>query len=73
MKPKNILITGLILLAVSLFMLFWGVYMFTYQGNYTKFMGITGMGCFLLWLPTLIISLRLIVIANRKKQTKISS
>ena len=48
-------------------MFIWGIHMFTYRGDYTKFMGITGMYCFLLCIPVLIIGFVLITVGCRKK------
>lgn len=66
MKSKNMLITGLLLLLASFCMFIWGIYMFTYKGDYTKFMSITGFYSFILCVPTFILAIILIVVADRK-------
>lgn len=48
-------------------MFLWGIHMFTYRGDYTKLMGITGMYCFLLCIPVFIIGLVFITIGLCKK------
>ncbi|MDN3588431.1 hypothetical protein QWY86_17235 [Pedobacter aquatilis] len=67
MESKKLLIIGLILISVSFVMFLWGMHMFTYAGNYTEFMGVTGFWSFLLCIPVFIIALVLIAIAFRKK------
>jgi hypothetical protein len=60
------LIAGLLLLLASFCMFIWGIHIFTYKGDYTKFMSITGFYSFILCIPTFILAIILIVIADRK-------
>lgn len=67
MKSKKRLIIGLLLTTISFIMFLWGMHMFTYRGNYTKFMEVSGLWCFLLCIPTFITALVSLTITSGKK------
>ncbi len=49
-------------------MFFWGIHMFTYRGDFTDLMVVTGEYSFLLCAPTFLLGLILTVIGAVKKQ-----
>ncbi|WP_199137427.1 hypothetical protein [Pedobacter sp. ASV12] len=57
MKFINLLTIGIFIALLGIAMFFWGAYMFTYQGNCTQLMSVTGQYAFFLWLPTILIGL----------------
>jgi hypothetical protein len=67
LKSKIIFIAGLIFLLLGISMFIWGMHMFTYRGNFTRLMSITGEYSFLFCIPVFIIGLTLLIIGKVKR------
>jgi hypothetical protein len=67
LKSKIIFIAGLIFLLLGISMFIWGMHMFTYRGNFTRLMSITGEYSFLFCIPVFIIGLTLLIIGIVKR------
>lgn len=55
MNINIILVIGLFLMLLGTCMFLWGMHMFTYLGNYTRLMSVSGEYALLLFLPTFVI------------------
>ena len=59
---------GLSLLILSIAMFFFGVYVFTYRGEFSQLFSSTGSICFIGWFPTLIVAIIILVLGIVKRQ-----
>lgn len=60
-------IIGVCLILLGIVMFFFGVSMFTYQGNnLSPLVSKAGMYSFVLWLPTIIIGIAFMIVARKK-------
>jgi hypothetical protein len=70
LKFKTIFIIGLTIILISIAMFFWGIHMFSYRGDFTKLMTVTGEYSFILCVPTFLLGIILTVIGAINKLKK---
>lgn len=60
MKFINLLTVGIFIALLGIAMFLWGIHMFTYRGDCTQLMSVTGEYSFILCIPTFLAGLALI-------------
>ncbi|GGG94893.1 hypothetical protein GCM10007422_05460 [Pedobacter zeae] len=67
MESKKTFIAGVLITLLGIGMLLWGVHMFTYRGDFTELMSITGEYSFLFCIPVFLIGVVLTIIGLVKR------
>ncbi len=63
-NPKNLIKLGIILFFIGMLMFFITVSLFTHVGNISSIISGIGEACFILWIPTLLIGIILLIIGT---------